>query len=139
MLLTMKIFFKKFFFYISHVKKVYPGPIRIILVSFLFFSGILYFTVADFSLSIVRYLWIEILFFVILVFILLYAGILYCFTTLKNNEISSEILNLLLVLHFSALISFIFFGIHFDFIYGTKIFLFNNYYMIDFYNYTIKV
>ena len=76
---------------------------------------------------------------VILIFILLYAGILYCFTTLKNHEISSEILNLLLVLHFSVLISFIFFGINSDFMYGIKIFLFNNYYMLDFYSYTIKV
>lgn len=79
------------------------------------------------------------MFFIVLVLILIYGGILYCFTTFKNSQIANELLDLLLCLHIVVLVSFIFLGVDSNFLCGNKLFFFNNYYSVDFYNYVLKV
>jgi NADH-quinone oxidoreductase subunit N len=138
----MKNFYKNVFNYIYHVKSTYASQlIRLFLITFLFVLGVIYCIVIEpISLNMsTYYLWIEVLFFIVLLIILVYGGVLYCFTNLKNSQIADELLNLSLCLHVVSLFSFIFLGVATDFLYGNKLFLFNNYYSVDFYNYIIKV
>src|ERR1700722_1343968 len=97
----MLIFFKSFFtnvlYFIYHLKSTYAAQLRVLFVTFLFFFGIVYFIVIQpISLGpITYYLWIEVLFFVILLLVLIYGGVLYCFSPLKNSQIATELLSLL--------------------------------------------
>jgi hypothetical protein len=52
----------------------------------------------------------EVLFLVSMIFLLLYGGILYCFTGMKNQEIGSELINLLLCIYGMVFLSFIALG-----------------------------
>lgn len=141
MLMLFNSFFKNLFYFIYYFKSTYAAQLRVLFVTFLFFFGIVYSIIIEpLSLSrITYYLWIEVLFFVILLLVLVYGGVLYCFSSLKNSQIAGELLNLLFCLHLAVLISFIFLGVATDFLYGNKLFFFNNYYSVDFYNYVLKV
>jgi hypothetical protein len=125
-----------------HLKSTYGSQLRVLLITILFFSGIVYFIIIEpfrqNSIA-VYYLWIEALFFIVLLSILLYGGVLYCFTSYKNHQIASELLDLLLFLHIVVFVSFVYLGVSANFLYGNKLFFFNNYYSVDFYNYLLKV
>src|ERR1700744_5841094 len=98
MLLTIKNFYKITFNYIHNIKSTYASELRLLLITFLFVLGIIYCIIIE-PIS------------------LIYGGILYCFTSLKNSQIASELLNLSLCLHVVSLFSFIFLGVATDFLY----------------------
>lgn len=125
---------------IDHIS-TYGAKLRVLFIAFLFNLLIIYFIIIDPSHIRTAYyhLWIDIFLFVILVLVLLYAGILYCFSSRKNSQIASELLDLVLYLHIVVLISFVFLGFGTGFLGGNKLFFFNNYYTFDFYNYLLKV